>query len=1587
MKKTLRSSILLVALALLAVLALSSCHLIMPDDHTHEFTERNEGLEHLKSEADCDSGAEYYYSCWCGKNGEESFTVGFPVHASGAPVRENEVTAENCGSRSSYDEVTYCTICGAELDRSEKEGPAGDHIPGEPVIESDERVDCLLNGTYDTVIYCEICGDELSRTESVAKGEHSPSLPVIENKVESDCKTVGSYESVVYCSVCDEELSRELITEGLGTHKEAAAVKENIEDGDCKTVGSYESVVYCSVCGEEMSRTTVNTGIGAHKESDAVIENEKEGDCKTPGSYDSVVYCSVCGEEISRTAITTALGGHTRSEAITENEKAGDCKTLGSYDSVVYCSVCGEEISRTTTTTVLGGHKESEAVKENVIKGDCKTSGSYDSVVRCSVCGEELSRKNVDTGLGDHIWSGDECSLCNVNYFTEMLVFERESNGLGYTVAGIGDCDRDYVIIPDTYNDLPVTCIGAAAFKGCDKLVRITIPNTVIYIMDNAFEKCSALEAVILPDGVEEVRNFAFNGCTSLRTITLGSDLRYIGNSAFTNCVKLVEVVNNSSLDVESQKNIFGSVSYYALEVHTGVSKIVSDGDYLFYTCDGTNYLIGYTGNAASLTLPSSYKGEGYAVYDNALCELAHIESVVVPNGVTGIGMYAFGGCKALESITVSDSVGYIGAYAFSECTALMDVVIGNGVTEIGDYAFSGCISLRSISLPFAGKTPSSAGYEGHFGYIFGYTKSTTAPEKYHLYHNSAFYTFKIPATLNSVTVTGAYAIQSGSFENCDTIETLILGNNVTGIGDGAFGGCKALKSVTIGTGVTYIGEASFSYNTSIESLVLSEGLEVIGKRAFSNCTALTSVIIPDSTVTIGDSAFANCVNLASVTVGSKVATIESAAFYGCVRLAEVINRSELTVYVMSGDHGSLALHAIAVHNGESRVGIEGDFIFYTDESKRVLIGYIGDESEITLPETYNYAIGAYAFYERTDITSITVPGCINGIGERAFTGCTALTSLVFEDGSNVPAIETYTFASCTALESIVLPYGVDVIRDYAFSGCSALKTIVFPETLTSVKPDAFSGCDAVKYNEYHNAYYYGTPDNPYAILAKAKSTTIGSCNIHESTKAILEYAFEGCKYIVSITVPESVKSIGYAAFKGCTKLESITLPFVGKNESSTERFGHFGFIFGGNTSTSSTTHYGVYRFDIPTTLKTVSLTGTARIADYAFNNCNTVKAINLPSTVTEIGEHAFSGCSALSEFYMPSAVRKIGVQAFYGCDIRKIVIDDLAAWFNIEFGNMNSNPMNSLCSFYYNGSYMPNITVPDGITEIKDYAFYNCSATSITLPASVKRIGNSVFCGCTNLEVLSIPSEIEYIGENNFVDCPVLTYNLFSNAKYLGNADDPYIVLIGSSSKTIAECYISSSAKIIYHSAFKDCEYLLSITIPHSVIRIESSAFSGCSRLATLSFGYGVDGESSLAYIGDSAFSGCTALSNDLLIPNTVTHIGDEAFYGCSKLTSVRFKSGSALEEIGANAFSYCHNLGQILIPKEVKKIGDFALGSCESLTAIWYEGSSEDWSKIEFEKDYVVDESIIFFYSTLMPEIEGNFWHYDEHGKIIAW
>ena len=245
------------------------------------------------------------------------------------------------------------------------------------------------------------------------------------------------------------------------------------------------------------------------------------------------------------------------------------------------------------------------------------------------------------------------------------------------------------------------------------------------------------------------------------------------------------------------------------------------------------------------------------------------------------------------------------------------------------------------------------------------------------------------------------------------------------------------------------------------------------------------------------------------------------------------------------------------------------------------------------------------------------------------------------------------------------------------------------------------------------------------------------------------------------------------------------------------------------------------------------------------------------------------------------------------------------------------------------------------------------CTDSEIVIPDTyqglpVKEIGEIAFAELAQITKISLPNSLTSIGMEAFCECPQLEFNYFGNGSYLGNKENPYLVLVQAQSKEITSLQIHENTKLICHYAFSWCSSLGGdLTIPAGVTFIGFQAFH-MTKITGVTFAP----ESQLETLYGSAFLNCLELLTATL-PETLTVLPFDTFNGCRKLQTLSFGENSQLQTIEMSALSNCRALVSITLPATLTDIAHRAFNRCDSLAHIYFGGTAEDWSRITFGVD----------------------------------
>ena len=1027
------------------------------------------------------------------------------------------------------------------------------------------------------------------------------------------------------------------------------------------------------------------------------------------------------------------------------------------------------------------------------------------------------------------------------------LYYYLDNDNLQAQVTSMPDGNyTDDIEIPSTFNyqenTYNVTSIGERAFYGCSGLISVTMGIGVTSIGDYSFYGCSKLTSITIPNSVTSIGNCAFRDCSGLTSVTIPNSVTSVGIYAFGECKRLTSVTLNSDAIVSNTssdniKSIFGEqVTEYVIG-----DNVTSIANNVFKDCSGLT----------SITIGNSVESIGSSAFYNC----SGLTSVTIPNSVTSIGDWAFYNCSGLTSVTIPNSVTSIGIAAFLHCTGLTSVVIGSGVTSIGDDAFfcwgSGLTSVTVLNpTPVAIDSDVFSNRKNATLYVLRGSKSAyqvadywkefkniieipylvidgvnyelndfmnqafvvSMPGKYTgdieipssiTYNNKNYsvthisdYAFSGCSDLTSITIpnsiqTWGYSVFSGCTGltsvtlNCNTmvsrddaltniimksifgeqVKEYIIGDDVTSIGRYIFSGCSALTSITIPNSVTSIGFGAFQNCPSLTSVNIPDGVTSIKTHVFLNCPALTSITIPNSVTSIGNEAFLGCTGLETIKFGNGLTKIEERAFGSSTSSGECVNLKKIII-------DDVATWLKITFAAPSANPLYYAHHLYSDENTEI--------TDLTIPDVTN--IPDYAFINCSGLTSVTIPNSVESIAQSAFEGCSGLTSVTIPN--SVESIAQSAFAYCPGLTSVTLGNSVTSIGSGAFASCSGLTSVTIPNSVTSIGSSAFWRCSNL------TSVTIGNSVTSLGNQAFYNCSSLISITIPNSVTSIGNDAFYNCSSLISITIGNSVTSIGNSAFQNCSGLKKVIV-------SDIAAWCRITFAYSDSNPLSIAHH--LYS-DMNTEITELVIPDDVTSIGYSsFYGCSGLTSITISNSVESIAQSAFEGCSGLTSVTLGNSVESIGKNAFQECTgLTKVIVNDIAAWCKISFGNGDSNPLNLAHHLYSDeNTEITDLVIPNNVTSVKFAAFLGCSSlASVIIPNSVTSIGKSAFCYCSGLNSVTIGNSVTSISEFVFYDCSNLTSVTVLNSTPVAIAQNVF------TNRMNATLYVPKGSKEAYEVA-----------------------------------------------------------------------------------------------------------------------------------------------------------------------------------------
>lgn len=1155
----------------------------------------------------------------------------------------------------------------------------------------------------------------------------------------------------------------------------------------------------------------------------------------------------------------------------------------------------------------------------NVYGGAARNGAKYEDIVFSDNCDITLyadwTAKKYEVTLFDA--NDNEVGTANITYGEDYRIEPIESQNAGEIFAGwytgkngagvqLTDNEGNSVnpwLLTDTYEAYAYFATNVLSFtlredgtysvqKGAyfNKFAVVTVPETyngakVSVISASAFAYASGIKIINIPDTIEIIEvGTAFTGASKLEEINI------------------YETGNAVSSRYSSHEGVLYSQDVAGLEL--AVFPSGKSGEYVIY--DGTKLI-------------------GSRAFYNAY----NVTSVTIPGSVAIIMPSAFMGCRNIETLTILDS----------------DNPNEESGLKIADHAFYNLRNLTTVNLParLSSFSPAMFSSTGKLSTINIAKGGSMYASKNGMVTNAAGDTLiycpsgrtgyvRIPA--------GIATIAAGSFMQHYSITEVYVSYSVATIENNAFKLCTNLQTLTFegspsAVGMT-VGKQAFMRCYALKNVIFEKESAVteIGEEAFSSCNVLGDLTLPATLTKIGSLAFKDCLSIRKVVIAEGNKNIEVAidAFEGCVRLLTITIPSTMETLPIEAIAACPSVRSIDIAENNPYFSSDGLIIY--NANKTELLFY----SKTITPENGEYTpidsvvkIRGGAFRNNDRIKVLNIGKNVEEIGDYAFAGMSALTTVNFEDSTSALTLGKGVLQGTGSLGNIVLPSRIREISEEMFRN-SAIAVVTIGSSVTVIGKNAFTGCTGLMEIIFAEGCNIETiPESAFENVAA------GTITIPKSVKVIESRAFANVSASEIIFEEGSVlTTIGDGAFTG-SRLVSISLP-------------------------SSVTTLGKGVFEGAKKLTSVSLDGTAlvNIPERTFTDCRKLKSFNVPNTINAIGDRAFYCCyslasvtyevggegaltigdqafhlcSKLTTLALPSRTESIGVSAYYNVKATEATFTDS------EIGGTDATSgLKHIGSRAFEQSSLKTIELPEGLLTIGSYAFSQCkSLTSAVIPSTV-----------TNLEKSGNGAQILGVGRFAFYSTPLtdITFRPMSGEKpegYLG----------------VTLC-----------DTFSICRKLTNIVLPANMVTaldasnkvipaISADAMDDCplSQIAVNEGGNYV-AENNILYLTENGVKkeiivAAKSVSGEVVIPYTVSDIWRGAFASCELITSIKFEAtpeGQAAVPLKISAYPDTFPLGtfkatkftSIELPSRTVGIGPYAF-AYSGLTSIKIPGAVGD-------------------------------------------
>lgn len=1106
--------------------------------------------------------------------------------------------------------------------------------------------------------------------------------------------------------------------------------------------------------------------------------------------------------------------------------------------------------------------------------------------------------------------------------------------------------------------------IGVSAFEEVEELASVSLPASLKIIGESAFAYSSSISEIIFAkdaddnmlSNLETIGEYAF-ASLGITTFTLPKSVTTVGDRAFSGA-ELEEFFfeGNRNEEVTLGVSVFGGTYLTSVVLPENLCVLTYDNSrgYLQFTFDGASYL------ADIQNLPESdkYSYENGMLFEfnsdgvRTILDHANLANVdyVVPNTVTLVREGAFGQCagSTVSFEPGSDEDLIFEDYVFNN-SHVYSVAFPARLKQLG----TGPDTTYMQSGMFSNSNPiDKDGNDTTLTVTFEDTNENPArieelPEGTFL-GVGGLVSLEIPRSVKKI----GKKFYSPSWMSSGSLTTLILHEGLEEIGERAFasdfGEGAAITSLEIPSTVKIIGNSAFASNNYLKTITFakdSEGncaITTLGMGAFMRA-GISSIEIPKSVSKgytaldeygesiveidgLSDYLFGNCTKLSEVIFEDGCPLIKaygSKVFNGCRSYANVTFPVNLEKMGEWGEGGAIVsitipkcvdeeilkgfipsltgVKTFALEKGNKNLYQDGENGAIYNAAKNILLYYPAcytAESYTVLDGTVT--IGEKAFYENSVLKSVILPDGLIKISENAFG--------VSQDSRS------------TALTGISIPSTVQEINDKAFYGAANLKTLTFEK-------DADGNCDLTKIG--NEAFRHCTSLEEVELPATLKILGEGN-RWSERNPDDNGSVFYECASLKTVTLPSAITDIQGFVFGECPNLTTVIIPV----NSAIMRIADYAFYNSGISSVSFVNAKGLaiigpHAFDGCENLASVTFSdaqNNLNLGEYAFAN-TALTVLNLPASVATIGDYAFYNVSSLATLSVAdgSMLQSVGAHAFDGTAITSFAFD-------------KTSYLEEIGAYAFANTAITAIVLPDSVTSIGDYAFYNCvnvsefklssaieyigayafakldKITAATINGNDTVIGDSAFEDCTSLAEVTLESGVSSIGKsafaftaittitlpdtitslsgNPFGGCPLENIEILAEnadlvfdeiTKTLYNADKT--ILYYQTTNTSGAYVVPEGITSIMPGALAG-SHITSVTIPETFTSIENGTFRNCTELKSITIG------KNITYIGEAAFEGCTSLESIVFEEGgtQALRIGNRAFKDCTSLQEVEF-------------------------------------------------------------------------------------------------